>query len=469
MLQIAQHRQDDQIVGIILGAVFLLALFVGISISASVGNLNTRRLHRRLRKHFGVTARRLPILSRDVSQFDLPNFEVAVETYAKSTGVTAECIGHNGQRIIPLIQAGEGQTATLNYEEVDIGVDERRSFRRNALWLLSPPENPVAIAFGAGGSGMMQVQVMAKSQEGASAALKELRRLMSAHNVFREKVLSLEGPKGIDTEYGYSAGSVQLQFHDLPRVEPADIVLPTETWQLIERNTLRFFAHADKLRNSKRSLKRGLLLHGSPGTGKSITARSISQMLPGVTTILASGDQLWNIRECCRLAQVLAPTVLILEDVDLIAADREKSFQTTALHQLLNEMDLVSRDSAVLFLLTTNRPDAIEPALINRPGRVDQAIELPLPDDDCRRRLFEVYGRGLTWGVKDLPHLIAKTRGASPAFIEELVRKAALIAAEDAQDSDPLQVTDESFATALKEMTLGTGALTRQLLGFQAS
>ena len=82
----------------------------------------------------------------------------------------------------------------------------------------------------------------------------------------------------------------------------------------------------------------------------------------------------------------------MLEDVDLIAEERTRqgSGCTTLLFELLNQMDGLADDADILFVLTTNRPDLLEPALAARPGRIDQAIEVPLPDADCRRRLFEL-------------------------------------------------------------------------------
>src|SRR5207247_401458 len=117
---------------------------------------------------------------------------------------------------------------------------------------------------------------------------------------------------------------------------------------------------------------------------------------------------LWLIKECCQMARMLAPSLVIMEDVDLIATERDESrhpaYQIT-LHQLLNEMDGLESNAEVIFLLTTNRPDDIEPALAARPGRIDQAIEYPLPDAECRRRLFELYGRGLALELADPDNL----------------------------------------------------------------
>jgi ATP-dependent 26S proteasome regulatory subunit len=142
--------------------------------------------------------------------------------------------------------------------------------------------------------------------------------------------------------------------------------------------------------------------------------------------------------------------------------------QQVALHQLLNEMDGLGDDAAVLFLLTTNRPEVLEPALRAPPGRVDQAIEYPMPDADCRRRLIEIYGRGLSLGLTRFEQIVAKTDGVSPAFSRELLRKGAFVAAEDRSfDGERIRVTDEHLEAALRELLLG-GELTQKLLGFGA-
>src|SRR5688500_16857237 len=96
-------------------------------------------------------------------------------------------------------------------------------------------------------------------------------------------------------------------------------------------------------------------------------------------------------------------------------------------------MDGLADDADILFLLTTNRPELLEPALAARPGRVDQAIEIPLPDADCRRRLFDLYGAGLEVRLHDRDRLVDRTEGVSSAFVRELLRKAALFAADDGE------------------------------------
>ena len=164
------------------------------------------------------------------------------------------------------------------------------------------------------------------------------------------------------------------------------------------------------------------------------------------------------------MARLLQPATILLEDVDLIAEERTQQDAgcNVLLFELLNQMDGLADDADVLFLLTTNRPDILEPALAARPGRIDQAIEIPLPDHACRRRLFDLYGQGLTLRQERLSELIEQTEGVSAAFIRELMRKAALFAAEE---GDMIIVEDRHIDEALKELVFEGGELTKRLLG----
>src|SRR5207247_10449679 len=128
------------------------------------------------------------------------------------------------------------------------------------------------------------------------------------------------------------------------------------------------------------------------------------------------------------MGRQLAPSVVVLEHVDHVVQERTTPVfgARQFLFERLNEMDGLRDDQDVIFVLTTNRPDILEPALAARPGRIDLAVELPLPDADGRKRLLDLYSRGLTLDGVDIPALIGRTEGATPAYITELLRKAAL-------------------------------------------
>jgi ATP-dependent 26S proteasome regulatory subunit len=131
------------------------------------------------------------------------------------------------------------------------------------------------------------------------------------------------------------------------------------------------------------------------------------------------------------------------------------------LFELMNEMSGLAADADVAFVLTTNRPDALEPALAARPGRVDLALELPLPAETERRRLLELYGEGLELAPADLDAVVARTEGATASFFRELLRKATLAAVEAGRE----RPAAEDLTAALRELLDETGRLTRVLLG----
>ena len=189
--------------------------------------------------------------------------------------------------------------------------------------------------------------------------------------------------------------------------------------------------------------------------------------LPDLTVIVIWGRALGRIREACSVARTLQPAVVVVEDLDLIAEQREAyPGEQPLLFQLLNEMDGLGSAADVTFLLTTNRADLLEPALASRPGRVDLAAELPLPDAAARRRLIQLYRGDLVFDLAGEDVLIERTEGVTAVFLKELLRKAAMLSCdEDEAGEGPIRVTDAHLATALDQLLDNRNQLTRVLLG----
>ncbi|WP_380169372.1 AAA family ATPase [Jannaschia sp. R86511] len=303
----------------------------------------------------------------------------------------------------------------------------------------------------------LTVEVAGLEVADAQAVHEELGRLRSELNVYRGQVLDLSaGP----------AGGVQVQFAQLPSTAREDVVLPEDVLHRVERHTVDVAGHRDALRAAGQHLKRGLLLFGPPGTGKTHTTRYVVGRMTGCTVLLLSGRSLHLIGALADMARELQPTVVVLEDVDLVAEDREFGpGSSPVLFELLDVMDGAAGDADLLFLLTTNRADLLEPALAARPGRVDVAVEIAKPDEDGRRRLLALYGRDvpLRLAEADVAQVVARTAGTTASFLKELLRRAVL---ESLAESSPLEVvTAVHVSRALDDLLDSGQQITRALLG----
>ncbi|MCZ2823326.1 MULTISPECIES: AAA family ATPase [unclassified Modestobacter] len=302
------------------------------------------------------------------------------------------------------------------------------------------------------------VQVVSTDPELAARAATEIRAAAMAQNVFRGQVLSF----GSDV---FGHGQTLLQFHRRPTLAADQLVLAADTLAEVQRQVVEVARHKEQLLAAGQHLKRGVLLYGPPGVGKTHTVRYLTSTLIGTTVLQLTGNALHLIAEACSVARALAPAMLVIEDVDLIAEDRGMHpGQHPLLFQLLNEMDGLAEDADVVFVLTTNRADLLEPALAARPGRVDQAVELRLPDAEARRALFELYRGGLEVDTSGLDDVLARTEGVTASFLKELLRRAALLAAQRTA-TGPLSVSAADLSGALDELLDTRNAMTRTLLG----
>jgi len=291
----------------------------------------------------------------------------------------------------------------------------------------------------------------------AQAVHARLDELRSELNVYRGHLL----------EVGLSPmGGVTLEFAALPDTEREDVVLPEEVLLGVERHALGIAAHRDALLKAGQHLKRGLLLYGPPGTGKTHTMRYLIGQLTGYTRLVLMGRALHAIGSASELARDLQPAVIVLEDVDLVA--EERTFgpgSSPILFELLNAMDGAAADADLLFVLTTNRADLLEPALAARPGRVDVAIEIGLPDADARRRLLALYSRSIPIRLTEAEtsQIVERTEGVTASFIKELLRRAMLEAL--AEDPSTAVITATHTMRALDDLFDSGQQLTRSLLG----
>lgn len=346
----------------------------------------------------------------------------------------------------PLVDLPNGPTSTLACLLLAALLisDERGSY---VMLVIGPSEHEPQLA----------VEIAGLPVDAAQAVHAELDELRNRLNVYRGHVLDV----GIDP-----MGGVVLSFSDLPAPSREDVILPEAVLTRVERHALGVSAHRDALLAVGQHLKRGLLLFGPPGTGKTHTTRYLIGQMSDYTRLLLTGRSLQAIGSVAELARDLQPAVIVLEDVDLVAEDR--SFgpgSSPVLFDLLDAMDGAAADADLLFVLTTNRSDLLEPALAARPGRVDVAVEIDLPDADARRRLFALYARTVPIELSEaeLDRVIERTDGVTASFLKELLRRAVL---ESLTEHTPLTtVTGAHTDRALDDLLDSSQQVTRSLLG----
>src|SRR5262249_25973451 len=136
-----------------------------------------------------------------------------------------------------------------------------------------------------------------------------------------------------------SSAIVALGFRAIKRVGEDDLVLPDAVRALIDRAIVGFYRHKDALAGLGIELKRGILLHGPPGTGKTSISLYLAGLLPDFTVCFVCGDQLLAPRAICQMARYLQPAMVVFEDIDLIAVERNSNGLATVLGELMNQID----------------------------------------------------------------------------------------------------------------------------------
>lgn len=418
----------------------------------------------RIEAHMGGNCLHAHIINHAIQPLEQVNLQLVLDRWSGEdssvfgfsfTGFTLEKqLAHFVQNPEPL--------APVEREHCPVSAKETLDCVTRGIFLLRFRGQPITVMIQKGDSlfrGQPTLELMARDRCLAQAAFNQLLSEAQSQSVFKGKCLSLEKEQVFDR-------GIRVRFHEWEAVSRDSIVLPNEFMTVLERNVLGILENAEKLKKSGWPSRHGVLFHGPPGTGKTLAVRYLAQACKDHTVILLTGKQLGAIRESLEIARLLAPSIVVVEDVDLIAEDRTTNRQAVFLCELMDEMDGLGAKIDCLFLLTTNRPEVLEPALAARPGRVDQAIEFPLPDQNCRRRLFMLYGKQLDLQWIDLDRWIDQTEGVSPAFIAELLRKATLIAAERGEEI-PMKIRNTDIDQAIKELVFFGGELTQKLLGYR--
>ena len=213
-------------------------------------------------------------------------------------------------------------------------------------------------------------------------------------------------------------------FLDINRNLKNELIFSRDVMAAIATSVFTPIKHTDLVRRLRVPLKRGILLSGKFGTGKSMTSTVVADLCTenGWTFILCESPL--ELADVLRMAREYGPCVVFCEDVDrVLEGDRDM-----AIDNLLNVIDGVEAKAAELMVvLTTNNVDQITRAML-RPGRLDAVIEVKPPDAEAAERLMRLYARGLIAPDADISKAGKEVAGEIPAVIQEVVERAKLAA-----------------------------------------
>jgi hypothetical protein len=408
------------------------------------------------------------VVSRDLPPFEHVNLQTAIDSWSARAGRTVEVRGialppHHGDLSLQQLVAGESlpplRLTAPALADLPNGPGSTLGCLRLALLLVTDSRGRYVVMVQAPDDHHMglELEVAGLPVGQAQHLLAELDQLRSELNVYRGHLLDVSLTP---------MGGVSLTFASPPGLTRDDVVLPATVLTRIERHALGVAGHREKLLATGQHLKRGLLLYGPPGTGKTHTTRYLLGHMTGYTRLVLTGRTLVAVGAVTDLARALQPAVVVLEDVDLVAEERSLGpASSPVLFDLLDAMDGAASDADLLFLLTTNRADLLEPALAARPGRVDIAVEIPLPDASARERLLTLYGQDVPLALteEEVSLAVERTDGTTASFLKELIRRSVL---ESLHDDPALPaVTGTHVTRALDDLLDAAQAVTRTLLG----
>ena len=219
---------------------------------------------------------------------------------------------------------------------------------------------------------------------------------------------------------------------------------------------------------------KGILLTGPPGCGKTLLAKAIAteSMVNFISVkgpaLLSKyvGESEGGVREMFRKARQAAPCIIFFDEIDALipvrsAGSSDSHVAERVLSQFLSELDGIEELKGVLVLGATNRPDMIDPAML-RPGRFDEEVETPIPDEKARKEIFEIHLRKKPCSQRiSMSDLASRTEGFSGADIAGVCHKAAFKAlrrvveaggTEKAEKKIKLQVTKEDLLSTIEEV-----------------
>ena len=269
---------------------------------------------------------------------------------------------------------------------------------------------------------------------------------------------------GVNQAFNFGRSSIKLSSFTKERITFSDVAGLKEAKEDV-MEIVEFLKNPKKFSDLGARIPRGVLLMGQPGTGKTLLARAVAgeanvpffHISASEFVEMFVGVGAARTRDAFATAKRTAPAILFIDEIDAVGRQRGAGLgggndeREQTLNQILVELDGFDRDTRVIVLAATNRPDILDPALL-RPGRFDRRVVLELPDLNDREAILKIHARGkaLDQGI-DFRKIATRTPGFSGADLANLMNEAALFAAKKGRKS----ISQDDFYESVERVLLG--------------
>jgi len=326
-----------------------------------------------------------------------------------------------------LAEAGSPSPAVTG--QIQISLDEEKTVYHNGYFYLKNKQTGKLLIT----EYDVQVCTLIYHKDDADEAeffKKELVKKCEVNDIYKNKCIQLVSYNGM----------IYPQFIPVPNVQKHEVVLGDEIWDEIDMNAINIFTKYEEYIAEGIPGKRGIILEGKPGNGKTLLLKWLTKELNGKVTIFYTTDQLYHtngaVREVFELIGKYQPAILIMEDVDGVGVSRDSHNNMGITAELLSCLDGLKEYKNMLLIATTNFPKFLDEAFKNRPNRIDRRLKINPPDESARAEIFrqslERYPQ-----IMDNIKLYSKAAdGFSGAQLKEVIITAKMLSLRDKKPID---------------------------------
>lgn len=287
--------------------------------------------------------------------------------------------------------------------------------------------------------------VKRKHEHEVSELAKLARQFIKQESIYRGKALRMRFPTMKEVS---SLDDFNPKYIDLSGVREHELIFPEEVDRQVAVNLFTPVEKTALCRQHKIPLKRGILLEGPFGCGKTLTANVTAKKCTDNGWTFVYLEKVDRLDQAIRFARRYGPAVVFAEDIDqILSGERDAE-----VNKLLNTIDGVdTKGTEVVVVLTTNHVENISTAML-RPGRLDAVISVTPPDAVAAQKLMRLYARELLQPEEDISEVGEFLAGRIPAVIREVVERSKLSAILHTEPGQPLYVHASDLQTAAQSM-----------------